>query len=72
MLEVAGEAVEELARAAVEVHPAPEEAKAELGEEAVAAAAGEAEAPVGQAEEAVAAVATPEGTSSCSPRHPTS
>ena len=72
MLEVAREAVEERARAAVAVQPVPEEAKAELGEAAAvvaAAAAGEAEAPVGQAEEAVAA---PEGTSSCSPRHPPS
>ena len=72
MLEVAREAVEERARAAVAVQPVPEGAKAEVGEEAaavVAAAAGEAEAPVGQAEEAVAA---PEGTSSCSPRHPPS
>ena len=63
MLEVAREAVEEPARAAVAVQRAPKEAKAEM---VAAVAAGEAEAPVGQAEEAVAA---PEGTSSCSPRH---
>jgi hypothetical protein len=67
VLEVAREAVEERARAAVAVQPVPEEAKAEVA--AAAVAAGEAEAPVGQAEEAVAA---PEGTSSCSPRHPPS
>ena len=67
MLEVAREAVEEPARAAVAVQRAPKEAKAEMG---AAVAAAEAEAPVGQAEEAVAvAVAAPEGTSSCSPRH---
>jgi hypothetical protein len=64
VLEVAREAVEEPARAAMAVQPAPKEAKAEMG--AAAAVGEEAEAPVGQAEEAVAA---PEGTSSCSPRH---